>query len=237
MEAGATKKEPNPAAEGKEGGEDLSMEEILQSIRRIISDDDDPKKSDKPASKKKSDEDVPGSDMLELTDMLKDDGTVVNIKEEPAAPAIKKPVIEEPVSFDILNQIDEALLAEPAPPAIEPVSSEPPAPAPVKPSAMVAPEPVAAPKPQTSVSDMVDSLISEETAQATAQAFARLKSLEADKPAPAVQTTSLPAFRSGSTVEDLIGEMLRPMLKSWLDTNLPQIVQQIVEREVRKLTK
>ncbi|MBY0406954.1 MAG: hypothetical protein K2Q01_04630, partial [Rickettsiales bacterium] len=39
MEAGATKKEPK--VEAPKGGEDeLSMEEILQSIRRIIADDD-----------------------------------------------------------------------------------------------------------------------------------------------------------------------------------------------------
>jgi cell pole-organizing protein PopZ len=33
----------------------------------------------------------------------------------------------------------------------------------------------------------------------------------------------------------MVMDMLRPMMKSWLDANLPVIVERIVEREVRKL--
>jgi len=33
------------------------------------------------------------------------------------------------------------------------------------------------------------------------------------------------------TLEDLVKEMLRPMLKSWLDDNLPGLVERIVRRK------
>ncbi|MDE3016975.1 MAG: DUF2497 domain-containing protein, partial [Pseudomonadota bacterium] len=35
----------------------------------------------------------------------------------------------------------------------------------------------------------------------------------------------------------MVEQMLRPLMKSWLDVNLPPIVERIVEREVKKLTK
>jgi hypothetical protein len=41
----------------------------------------------------------------------------------------------------------------------------------------------------------------------------------------------------GRPVEDLVMELLRPMLRDWLDRNLPTIVERIVEREVRYLSR
>ena len=47
-----------------------------------------------------------------------------------------------------------------------------------------------------------------------------------------------PAMNSnGKTVEDLVKEMLRPMLKEWLDRNLPPMVERYVEREIVRLTR
>jgi cell pole-organizing protein PopZ len=42
---------------------------------------------------------------------------------------------------------------------------------------------------------------------------------------------------NGKTVEDLVKEMLRPMLKDWLDRNLPPMVERYVEREIVRLTR
>lgn len=39
-----------------------------------------------------------------------------------------------------------------------------------------------------------------------------------------------------NTLEGLIREMLRPMLKEWLDHNLPDLVEQIVTREITRIT-
>ena len=41
----------------------------------------------------------------------------------------------------------------------------------------------------------------------------------------------------GRSLEDLTRDMLRPMLKSWLDENLPRIVQDRVDEEVERLSR
>jgi uncharacterized protein len=246
MEAGGNVQEAKKGGSGND--QDLSMEEILQSIRRIIAEDDGDKKpadASTATDDKKSTDDsakgengVPGSDVLELTEMLKDDGSVVNVKDEPkeeapvekadAKPEAETPKVEKEASNDVLAKINEALHdAEKPEPAAEPVKAEapkeniPPAEAPKA-------EVVAAPA--TPSSKSADALLSAEAAAAASSQFKRLGvDLEQDVHVPS------PPFRSGSTVEELVIEMLRPMMKDWLDTNLPQIVERIVEREVKKL--
>lgn len=39
------------------------------------------------------------------------------------------------------------------------------------------------------------------------------------------------------TLEDLVKEMLRPMLKSWLDDNLPGLVERIVRAEIERVSR
>lgn len=41
----------------------------------------------------------------------------------------------------------------------------------------------------------------------------------------------------GRTLEDLVVEMLRPMVKDWLDANLPAIVEEKVEEEVQRVAR
>lgn len=45
----------------------------------------------------------------------------------------------------------------------------------------------------------------------------------------------MPMGAGQRTLEDIVKELLRPMLRQWLDTNLPPLVHRIVEREVAKL--
>ena len=40
-----------------------------------------------------------------------------------------------------------------------------------------------------------------------------------------------------NTLEGLVRELLKPMLREWLDANLPEIVETIVSREVRRITR
>lgn len=40
-----------------------------------------------------------------------------------------------------------------------------------------------------------------------------------------------------NTLEALVREMLRPMLREWLDANLPELVERIVAREVERITR
>jgi cell pole-organizing protein PopZ len=59
-------------------------------------------------------------------------------------------------------------------------------------------------------------------------ALAALARLSAAAPPAAVTAKS-------QTVDDLVRELLRPMLKDWLDANLPRLVEQAVEREVSRI--
>ena len=38
------------------------------------------------------------------------------------------------------------------------------------------------------------------------------------------------------TLEHLVGEMMRPMLKSWLDNNLPPLVERLVRAEIERVS-
>lgn len=69
-------------------------------------------------------------------------------------------------------------------------------------------------------------LLSERTAQATRGAIDALSRLLV-KPEP----------KSDGTLEGLVREMLRPMLREWLDANLPDMVETMVAREIAKLTR
>jgi uncharacterized protein len=39
------------------------------------------------------------------------------------------------------------------------------------------------------------------------------------------------------TLEDVVRETLRPVLKSWLDENLPRLVEQMVQAEIERVTR
>jgi len=43
--------------------------------------------------------------------------------------------------------------------------------------------------------------------------------------------------QNAMTLEDLVKEMLRPMLKSWLDDNLPGLVERIVKAEIERVSR
>jgi cell pole-organizing protein PopZ len=41
--------------------------------------------------------------------------------------------------------------------------------------------------------------------------------------------------KHGPTLEDVVRETLRPMLKSWLDENLPRVVERMVQAEIERV--
>ena len=41
----------------------------------------------------------------------------------------------------------------------------------------------------------------------------------------------------GMTVEAMMREMLKPMLKDWLDENLPALVERMVEKEIARISR
>ncbi len=56
--------------------------------------------------------------------------------------------------------------------------------------------------------------------------------------APVINPSSLAHMvmtGEAATLQDLVREMLRPMLKAWLDDNLPGIVERLVQAEIDRM--
>ena len=76
-----------------------------------------------------------------------------------------------------------------------------------------------------------DVLLDDDKAQSLRHSFSALQTLSEPGVAPQI-------VRSGETsLEGLTRDLLRPMLKDWLDNNLPPIVEAMVEREITRITK
>ncbi|WP_443970297.1 DUF2497 domain-containing protein [Sphingobium sp. CR28] len=73
--------------------------------------------------------------------------------------------------------------------------------------------------------DAAPAVISDSSAAAVREALSSLSSL-----------LIKPADAPSNTLEGLVQEMLRPMLKEWLDANLPGLVETMVKREIEKIT-
>jgi cell pole-organizing protein PopZ len=164
------------------------MEEILASIRRIISEDDAPAEAAAaPEPEPAPVEEAPAEDdVLELTDPI-----------EPPAP------VESMGDIDVYSPEPEP---EPAPPPPPPPLPEP------------------APASAFSRDEVADNLVGDHAAGLAASAFGSLSS-------------ALLMPKDGRTLEDVVRELLRPLLKEWLDQNLPRIVEAKVEEEVHRIAR
>lgn len=78
-----------------------------------------------------------------------------------------------------------------------------------------------------------DKLVSEASADAARQSLEALTAVVA--PAVAAATAAAPAT-SGRTMEEVVLDALRPMLKEWLDANLPALVEAMVAKEISRIT-
>jgi cell pole-organizing protein PopZ len=74
--------------------------------------------------------------------------------------------------------------------------------------------------------DLGPPLLDEDRAETTRHSLEELSSLAASTPAP----------EPVNPLEDMVREMLRPILKEWLDENLPGIVNEHVKREISRIT-
>ncbi len=89
-------------------------------------------------------------------------------------------------------------------------------------------EQVAPPEPEPeSVADLGPPLIEEGLADSSR---ARLEALAS------VAATASPPAPPANPLEELMREMLRPILKQWLDDHLPRIVDEHVKREITRIT-
>jgi len=199
-------------AEPTKTSQEPSMEEILSSIRRIIADEDG---GDPPPSGA-----IPPAGRGERT------------LAGPAAPA-RPPAPDGDDDEEVLELTE---IVEPARQDLAPPQPSPPTAAPQRPAAPPpqprarTEEPMRSTAP-TSSADGVDGLLSRSSADASAQALAKLTRAagggEDRGQSPLAQVT----------VERLLADLLTPVLKDWLDQNLPQIVERVVEQEVKKLAR
>lgn len=125
---------------------------------------------------------------------------------------------------------EQAIIDEPAPVAATPEYV-------AEPVAQTAPEPQIHAQPATEPQQTAPKtdnviktfLLSAEKAQKSSLA---IKSLLDNIPKTEINS---PSMRNGTTIEDLLVESLKPLLKEWLDQNLETIVRDVVEREIKKL--
>ena len=198
----------------KAPGNDPSMDDILASIRKIISDDEarsqgrgspaaaqlPPRLNTLSASEPEPASPTPEAtadhqDVLLLTDLIEDDQQVVPVPVAPPRPA-PSTTFNQPLT---------------PPSQLRPAGSE------------------HSGAPPLAEADAADAAIA---------TLRQLNNAVRDN-APVNAATPGPALGGGSdkTIEDMVKEMLRPMLKNWLDHNLPPMVQAIVEREISRLTR
>ncbi|WP_171131493.1 DUF2497 domain-containing protein [Sphingomonas sp. ID1715] len=149
---------------------------------------------------------------------------------EAAPPRALQPEPEdEPEVLELTHSFAEPDTMQPAPePEAEPISAEE---APALATAPMAPfvrraEPKAEPAPMSAPTPTPETLISSAAADATREALAALSRVIVKPEDPAAD----------NTLEGLVREMLRPMLKDWLDAHLPRIVQATVDREVARIS-
>ena len=195
-----------------------SMEEILASIRRIIAEDDSDKSAPPPA---------------EATGVeLNPDAAASSLgaaraagdspESPPASPSALFGANKATRSSTVLDLTEP--MASPVSPSAVPTADSSPAstsPAPIDDPA--ADEPVSTTPSGGAGNDQRGGLMSTATNAAVDSAFNAL-----------AQTVLV---HNARTLEDLVREMLRPMLKVWLDNNLPGMVERLVRAEIERVSR
>ena len=186
------------------------MEEILASIRQIISED----LASVAAAESHPTPDSSGAER-------DDDDVLILTERAPPEPSPFAP----PAGQDADRPVDSPI-AEPQ--AAEPRAAEPQADEPDSREAESAEgrSLALAPSAETAV-------VAHQTAAVVAASFERLAFVVENTPPPPPFAVSA----SGATLEDITREILAPVIKAWLDENLPAIVQARVDEEVERITR
>jgi cell pole-organizing protein PopZ len=227
-----------------------SMEEILASIRRIIADDEaKPAAAEKPASPAAARPEAPARPSV-----MKDiPPSAIAPAAKPAAPkpAPPPPPAPEPVVSNNQDDIDAMLASlDAATPEADIRPAQPDADVFELTDEMALPDPAPA-APFNKIEPADDIEFSERAPAKARQPAYEPPPLESEPPAQQILSRSTvsaveSAFNSlantvlsnnARTLEDLVKEMLRPMLKSWLDDNLPGLVERIVKAEIERVSR
>ncbi len=203
-------------SDGKRTDNDPSMDDILASIRKIISDDEARANAGGPSNSPASAPPAADSSGPEPSRFPR---SAVSAAREDVL--LLTDLIEEPSS---------------GPPPARPTPMPLPRIDPAKAADM--PQPTIDPIPEMPMPPSDPSIIAGSTAGATTSAFERLnQAMKQTSSEPAAVEPGPIVGSGGKTIEDLVREMLRPMLKEWIDKNLPPMVERLVEREIARLTR
>ncbi|MEN0652501.1 MULTISPECIES: PopZ family protein [Hyphobacterium] len=189
-----------------------TMEEILASIRRIIDEDEQP-------AEEAAAEEAPAAEAEPEPEVEAAHDDVLELTDRVEEPAGGTEPLAVEDDLMIIDREEDEVAPEPAPePEPEPVA-EAPMPEPE-------PEPVAAARERAPEPQMdEDALLDQTAASAAAGAFS------------ALNENLKVASGDGTTLETIVRELMRPMLKQWLDTNLPRIVEEKVEAEIARVSR
>jgi len=228
-----------------------SMEEILASIRRIIA-DDEAKPADKaaPAASppaKPVMRDIPPSAIPAAQPAAARPAPAPPPKPAPPPPPAPAAASNSQDDIDaMLASLEEETTAEEVRPPqpdgdVFELTDE-----------MALPDPPPAPAPPAAAFSKIepqDDLEFTET-RAQRQPMPEPSPVEMPMPGPILSRSTVNAVESAfntlahtvlsnnaRTLEDLVKEMLRPMLKSWLDDNLPGLVERIVKAEIERVSR
>lgn len=188
---------------------DQSMEDILASIRRILNEDEPV-----PTAAPEADAEAP-EPLLLTEDMM-----VPAAAEEPAPEPVMAPEPEPAAAF--------AMEAEPEPePEPEPEAA-------MQAAADPTPEPEPVTMPEPVMTEPTPAPLSAEALLAPTAAAAAAASVGQLLRAVSTERSSA-IHRGGPTIEDVVREELRPLLKDWLDQHLPPLVERLVRAEIERV--
>jgi len=142
----------------------------------------------------------------------------------PAPPPPREPAPPEP------SPMDAAPAAEPEPAAEMPIEDQP-ADILDLTESMAMPEPA----PQSGTIDGSFDVSYQEPAEERGRLMSNVARAAVDSAFNTLAQTVL--VQNARTLEDLVREMLRPMLKGWLDDNLPGMVERMVRNEIERVSR
>jgi uncharacterized protein len=200
-----------------------SMEEILASIRRIIAEDDSEKSAQRPAESAGVELNPAAAPAPPEAERAAEESRSPSPPESPAARTGARSGFAKAARSSTVLDLTEPMASFPsrsAMPAVDSsLASVPPAPV----DQAVASEAVPVTQSGGTQDDEPGGLMSTTTSDAVDSAFNAL-----------VQTVLV---QNARMLEDLVREMLRPMLKVWLDDNLPGMVERLVRAEIERVSR
>lgn len=195
----------------KKSEEEPSIEEILASIRQIISDDEEDDAEEEQVVESPIHQD--SDDILELTeeDLVEDEPeetiqAPIEIDLRDRESEIEEDIIDDEEDFEEDDEPEEPVFEDDPRSIIEQIRAQ------------------TAQERNTMPSDILSSA-------AQSAAMSSLSKLRSKMP------INNPRSYDGITLEDIVREMLNPMLREWMDDNLPPMVERIVQKELEKLAR